>query len=251
MTQEFGFGGREGALVAHRYHLVGVAVLLLISTGEAHAAIVCKNPGGEVYNKSPTVFAPEAQRTVGVLIEAETGGRAVPDTRAECLPIALRYNNIGSIQTPKGGWPNQIGKDKRNTAVFPSVKDGLRVMMIWLQRRDAEKINTAFKIMSRYAPPDDCVGSLDKLPNGTCPKGFNDTAGYAKKISGAVGLGINDKLDLNGGSCSGRKTIRSVARTIMTYEIGAKLCHKTCDVEEGLFNSVADEVWAPVTPGCS
>jgi hypothetical protein len=208
----------------------------------------CNNAVGKVYNASPAVYAPNQTRAVGALVEVDKGrGKAVVDRRASCLPIALRYNNLGSIQTPKGGWPNQTGKDGHGTAVFNNMEDGVKAFMLWMKRREVQGTDTSYKLMSLYAPPDDCVGSLDKLPNGTCPYGFNDTKAYARKVSDAVGVGPFDRLNLDGlDGERGRPTIRALLRTIMTYEVGADFCHKMCDVEDGIFERSADAIWGPV-----
>jgi hypothetical protein len=195
----------------------------LLSAGSTNVVAQCHNAVQKPYNLSPSVFAPNDTRAVGVLIEVDKGrGRTVEDKRASCLPIALRYNNLGSIQTPKGGWPNQSGKDVHGTATFNTVEDGVKAFMLWIKRRDAQGVNTAYKMMSLYAPPDDCVGSLDKLPNGTCPHGFNNTLEYASKISDAVGKAPDARLTLDGSDGKmGRPTIHALLRAIMTYEVGA------------------------------
>lgn len=223
-----------------------VAVVFGLGITQVHAE--CCNAVRKPYNLSPTVYAPDQTRALGALVEVDKGpGRAVTDRRASCLPIALRYNNLGSIQTPKGGWPNQTGKDRHGTATFATMEDGVKTFMLWVKRREAQQVYTAFKIMSLYAPPDDCVGSLDKLPDGTCPYGFNDTKEYARKVSEAIGLGPDDRLPLDGSDGEkGRPTIRTLLRTIMTYEVGANFCNRACDVEDAIFQRSADAIWGPV-----
>jgi hypothetical protein len=226
--------------------IFAVAAALGLGTTQVHAE--CSNAVRKPYNLSPIVYAPDQTRALGALVEVDKGlGRAVTDRRASCLPIPLRYNNPGSIQTPKGGWPNQTGKDRHGTATFATMEDGVKAFMLWVKRREAQRVDTAFKMISLYAPPDDCIGSVDKLPDGTCPNGFNDTKGYARKVSEAVRLGPNDRLPLDGSDGEkGRPTIRALLRAIMTFEVGADFCNRACDVEDAIFQRAADAIWGPV-----
>lgn len=207
----------------------------------------CQNPGAVRYIGTATLYAPDATRTDGLIIGLPTRPRGVPDRRPECLPLPVRFNNPGALQTPKAGpWQGQIGKDKKGHAVFKSIEAGVGAWLTWVQRRAAEGRNTPFKLMSMYAPPDDCIGSVDKLPNGKCPPGFplNDTAGYAKKIAQAFGVGITSPLELSLKTCKQRAGLRKFLQEVVTIENGSNFCASKCEIDMGVFESAANAVSA-------
>lgn len=222
-----------------RYALALAIVGLLAMPGVASAqAIACKNPGKKVYNPSPAFFAADDTRTVGLVVGGPNGPMAVPDTRPQCLPIPVRYNNPGAIKTPKNGWPGQVGKDDKGHAIFKTVQDGTAAWVTWMKRRVARGTDTPFKIVSMYAPPTDCVGSLPKLPDGSCPipYGFNPTDKYAEGVAKAVGIGINDRLPLTGGP-DDKAVYRAIFRTMLMLEIGKAFCGTGCDVTDAVFDA--------------
>ena len=65
-------------------------------------------------------------------------------------------------------------------------------------------------------PPDDCIGSVDKLPNGQCPAKYplNDTLGYAHRVAAAVGALPKDDIELDGTKATGRRILRVLLREI-------------------------------------
>jgi hypothetical protein len=215
----------------------------------------CANPGGVRYHPgAPAIFAPDATRALGFLIEVDTPTpRRPPDLRPQCLPLPIRYNNPGALKTPQAGpWPGQVGKDTRGHAVFTHLEDGVAAWLTWLKRRIDNGTNTPFKLMSMYAPPDDCIGSVDKLPNGQCPPGFplNDTAGYARRVANVFGIGIHDKIALTPPSCKNRQGMKAFFGEVMQVELGARFCHRKCGMQGDMFDKAADRVWGPV-PHCS
>lgn len=155
-----------------------VALLIAMSGVPANAqAGACKNPNRKTYNQRPPFCAPKGTRGVGISLVIDDKKRPIPDLRCSCLPIALRYNNPGVLKTPRGRWKVQLrdssGRaiaDSKGHAFFGSVKDGIAGWAEWMKRRiEKDHLTTAFQIMSLYAPPDDCVGSIGKPPN--CPFG--------------------------------------------------------------------------------
>ena len=205
----------------------------------------CKNPGAVRYIRTATLYAPDETRTDGLKIGLPTKMRDVPDRRPECLPLPVRFNNPGALQTPKAGpWEGQIGKDKKGHAIFKSIEAGVGAWLTWVQRRAAEGRNTPFKLMSMYAPPDDCVGSVDKLPNGKCPPGFplNDTAGYAKKIAQAFGVGTNSSVELSVKTCEQRAALKVFLQEVVTMENGKNFCASRCEIDPLVFERAANAV---------
>lgn len=107
--------------------------------------------------------------------------------------VCIRHNNYWCIKSV--GWDGEIGKDGRGHAIFehPSfaARAVARQLHTWWFKRG---IRTAFDIMSRYAPPDDCIGSIGKPPD--CPHGINPTEEYAKTIAASVGKTSHENLEL-------------------------------------------------------
>jgi hypothetical protein len=60
--------------------------------------------------------------------------------------------------------------------------------------RYIHNLKTANQIVSRYAPSDDCVGSIGKPPN--CPYGVNPVQEYADHIAKALGVKTTDDIQL-------------------------------------------------------
>ena len=126
--------------------------------------ITCDNSGRIVYNKAPTFKAPDETRAVGVLLNKGTTLVPVIDRRAECLPLSVRYNNPGAIQTRQvGPWEGQIAKDSKGHAVFATLQGGIASFIQWMLPRVSGGKRSAFGIMSLYAPPNDCIGTVKKL----------------------------------------------------------------------------------------
>jgi len=201
----------------------------------------CKNPNQKTYNKKPAFCAPDGTRGAGVSLVVNDEAIAIPDVRCSCLPIALRYNNPGVLKTPQGGWKTQMRDsageliaDAKGHALFGSVEDGIAAWGEWMKRQiDKGQFTTAFQIMSLYAPPDDCVGSVGKPPN--CPYGINPTLEYAERVASAVNKGANEELNLDGADAGGREALYAVFSAIATFEIGSDFCKSKCKISRELF----------------
>lgn len=230
--------------------LAPAVVFLLLSLAPAVEAQTCANPNRKTYNNRPEACAPEGTRGVGISVRGRGGSPVnVPDVRCKCLPIALRYNNPGVLKTPRGGWAGQMRDargglvfDSKQHAVFPTVEAGVAAWSVWMKRRSVDgNLRTAFKLMSLYAPPTDCVGSIGKPPN--CPHGLNPTEEYARKIGASVGKGPHDTLDLDGTRRKGRDTLYAIFSAIITFEIGGDFCNGTCTADREVFERGMNLAW--------
>lgn len=218
----------------------------------------CNNPQGKTFKVAPLYKAPDATRGAGVLVTINGRLERLPDTTASCLPLSLRLNNPGALQTPRAGpWKGQIAKDGHGHAVFATLSDGISAWMTWVARRTAANPNmTAFQMMSIYAPPDDCLGTVSKLPNGKCPPGrpLNPTLTYAKRIAQAVGKQPHDALVLDPTDCKdGRDSLFAIFREIMTFEAGIGFCGGAqCSVDRDIFDEAVTVSAGPIARGpCS
>ena len=221
------------------------------------ATVQCGNLVAKPYKTSPQFYGPEGTRGVGIQIWKRGVLTPIPDTKAACLPIALRYNNPGVLKTPsRGPWPNQIAKDGKGHAIFPTTKDGIAAWGFWMKKKfDSGKPQSAMSIMSVYAPPDDCVGSIGTPPN--CPYGLNPTRDYATRIASSIGKKPTDILNLDGTDCmEGRDALYALFLQIATFEIGGDFCGREskdsvaiCGVDRELFDGAMDSAYGTVLRG--
>ncbi len=85
-------------------------------------------------------------------------------------------------------WDGQIGKDEKGHAIFQSTNYGVNAWVKWMSAKfTSGKDFSIFKIISIYAPPDDCVGSIGTPPNN-CKYGLNPTSIYAEKIAKSINI---------------------------------------------------------------
>lgn len=236
-----------------KIRILSLTALIMVTTIVANSqARDCQNPNRKTYNSRPAFCSPEGTRGVGITLMVNGNSVAIPDLRCSCLPIALRYNNPGVLKTPAGGWKTQLrdsaGRpiaDKKGHALFGSVQDGIAAWGEWMKRRiERNRLRTAFQIMSLYAPPNDCVGSVGKPPN--CPFGINPTLQYATQVARAVNKGPKEPLNLNGKRREGRASLFSVFSTIATFEIGSDFCKSRCEIDRDVFEKAMDSVWGVV-----
>jgi hypothetical protein len=231
-----------------------VGMLLMVGNSHVHAAQAltsCNNLVKKPYNASPAVFAPDDSRGKDIQIWLHGALSPIPDTRAGCLPIPLRYNNPGSMKTPSTGpWPNQMTKDQKGHAVFPSIEAGIAAWGLWMKRKyQSGHPQSAMSIMSVYAPETDCVGSIGTPPN--CPYGVNPTREYAARVASSVGKQPNDPLNLDGMDCGqGREALYALLQQIATFEIGGDFCGREkkgvlplCVIDRGTFDRAMDTAY--------
>ena len=236
-----------------KLNFVLTTVLLAVAAFPVYGqAGSCKNPNGKTYNKNPVFCAPDGTRGIGVSLVVNDETITIPDVRCSCLPIALRYNNPGVLKTPRDGWKTQLrdnaGKpvaDSKGHALFGSVEDGIAAWGEWMKRRiEKDRLSTAFQIMSLYAPPDDCVGSIGKPPD--CRFGVNPTLKYAEQVASAVNKGPEEELNLDGADADGRAVLYAIFSAIATFEIGADFCGSRCEISLSVFDKAMDSVWGAV-----
>jgi len=154
-----------------------IAALLLCMPQYAYSQVILERAGLfiiEEHGKAkPAVFTEEQLNSEGM--------------------VCIRFNNYWCIKAV--GWKGEIGRDSRGHAIFDdpvyAARAVARQFWTWWNR---DKRRTAFDIMSVYAPPDDCVGSIGKPPK--CKYGLNPTEAYAAKVAEAVQKGPHDMLDL-------------------------------------------------------
>lgn len=218
----------------------------------AHAAgAPCANPVSTPYNNSPQFFSPDGTRGIGIQIWIKGVLSPIPDVRASCLPIALRYNNPGVLKTPsKAPWPNQRTKDSKGHAVFSTVEAGITAWGLWMKKKtESGKPQTAMAIMSIYAPEDDCVGSVGKFPD--CRYGPNPTKEYATRVAASVNKQPNDVLNLDGTDCKeGRNALYALFQQISSFEIGGDFCGREnkntlalCQIDRNMFDRAMDKAY--------
>jgi hypothetical protein len=247
--------------------ILGLLLFLTIFSNAGHAVkketikkdavkkvIYCENAVEEPYNNSPEYFAPDGSRGLGISIWKDGKLSSIPDTTPRCLPIALRYNNLGAVKTQsKGPWPNQIAKDSKGHAVFRTVEDGITAWGFWMKNKStSKKLPTAMSIMSVYAPPTDCVGSKGQPPK--CPYGINPTKEYASRVASSVGKQPDDALNLDGTDCKeGREALYKIFLEISTFEIGGDFCGKEnrkslplCVTDRNVFDTAMDSAYGKV-----
>ena len=235
-----------------KIRIISLTVMIMVTAVVANSQVNCKNPNGKTYNSKPAFCSPKGTRGAGITLMVNGNRVAIPDLRCPCLPIALRYNNPGVLKTPAGGWKTQLrdraGRaiaDKKGHALFGSVQDGIAAWGEWMKRRiEINRLRTAFQIMSLYAPPTDCVGSIGKPPN--CPFGINPTLEYATQVASAVNKGPKEPLNLNGRHREGRASLFSIFSTIATFEIGSDFCNSRCEIDRDMFEKAMDSVWGVV-----
>lgn len=229
--------------------MIACCILFLLATNSSWAAD-CKNPSGKKsYLSNPEFFSPDGTRGEGLRVKVKGNYVQVPDVRPQCLPIPVRYNNFGALKTrSKGPWAGQVSRDRKGHAVFKDVESGLSAWGTWIAARTKEP-KSAFEIMSIYAPPTDCVGSIGTPPD-KCPYGINPTAQYAAQVASAVGKTAHDKLNLDATDCrEGRDALFALFVEVATFEIGSNFCGGRCDVDRDLFDRAIDKAIGPVSWG--
>lgn len=214
--------------------------------------LACTNLGNNIYKKEVEFKAPDENRTIGAKISLQGGFSDIPDTKAECLPLSLRYNNPGAVQTRAAGyWPQQIGKDSKGHAIFANVEDGVAAWVLWMFTRTKENPNiSARRMMSIYAPSNDCIGTVAKLKNGKCPPGFplNPTRIYAVRVAKALDKDVDEPMLLKWNDClEQRAGLFSTFRVIMTFEAGGNFCGQGgCSVDQKIFERAVDRIAGPI-----
>ena len=139
--------------------------------------------------------------------------------------LCIRYKNYWCVKgSSVDPWRGQSGLDERNHAIFETAAYGARaffgIMRTYHQKHD---LRSTYEIFGRYAPADDCVGSLPRDPRtNECPHDENRTLQYARKVAAALGVGIHDDIGLF--DSHGRadfEVAEVLAQGVVQFELGA------------------------------
>lgn len=110
------------------------------------------------------------------------------------MSTGLKNNNYLNLKNGASAWLDANGKssgtDSRGHAVFKDPAYGVRAGILQLKAYFLKhKLQTIAKILARWAPADDTVGSLPGAP-------ANSPKEYSEFVSKRMGIGANDKLRL-------------------------------------------------------
>lgn len=97
-------------------------------------------------------------------------------------PRGIRQNNAGNIRPNKNYTWNGASGESGGYLIFSDMRYGIRAMVKILRNYNAlHGINTVKGIIYRWAPPSD----------------NNPTDAYVKHVAQALGVGINDEINVN------------------------------------------------------
>lgn len=200
------------------------AVALLIVMSAVSFAAPSHAQAQRIERTGLSIVGPDRKLTSATFTEQELAANGM---------LCIRYNNYWCMKS--AGWDGETGKDGRNHAIFSdsvySARAAAKQLRTWWYR---DKRRSAFDIMSKYAPPDDCVGSVGKPPN--CPYGINPTEQYAQTIAAAVQKKSGDDLGLFKADGKMNRTVaipllQAIARFELPkrYEVSADLISQGID----------------------
>jgi hypothetical protein len=137
-----------------------------------------------------------------------------------------RLNNYWCFKNPgeteaTGGWYKSIGRDADRHAIFPDAARSSAVMVRLMRKYYfIHNKKTPREIMCRFAPTDDCIGSLNaKNEDGSCQHGFNNCVAYAEKIASELKIepDADAKIFDSRGNATGN--MAALMRHMSNYEI--------------------------------
>ena len=139
------------------------------------------------------------------------------------LPLCARYNNYFCIKKPAGDtWNGQVGIDNKKHAIFSDPVMGTRAFFRLMRTyRFKYNLRSTNDIFGRYAPADDCIGSVDRDPvTNECPNGENPTWAYAKIVARKLGLKPTDDIKLfTGPNTVDLNVARTLAQGVAAFEL--------------------------------
>jgi hypothetical protein len=107
--------------------------------------------------------------------------------------LCIRHRNYWCLKS--AGWRGEKGKDDRGHAQFDDPLFGARAFArLMYTYRYLHHLKTVNEIIARFAPADDCRGSIGKPPH--CPYGVNPVQDYADHIAEALGIKVTDEIAL-------------------------------------------------------
>lgn len=111
----------------------------------------------------------------------------------------IRNNNPGNIRHGEHWQGLAAVQSDKDFCVFDYPKYGIRALAIILKNYEKKYgLNTIQKIINRYAPPNE-----------------NDTDSYIESVAGQLGVGIDDKIDIND-----KTTMLVLVKAIIRHENG-------------------------------
>ena len=118
------------------------------------------------------------------------------------------------------GWEGGLGHDQHNHTAFTSAAYGARAAVRNLRTAYVKRERrTAFQIMSAYAPPNDCIGSI-RLVDGSCKFGLNPTKEYAVIVAKGITEDPNADLQLFDDHGKATEALVTLLKNICSYETG-------------------------------
>lgn len=118
------------------------------------------------------------------------------------------------------GWEGGLGHDQHNHTAFASAAYGARAAARNLRTAYVKHgRKTALQIMSAYAPPEDCIGSI-RLSNGKCKFGLNPTKEYAAIVAKDITEDPNEDLQLFDSHGKATEALVTLLKNICAYETG-------------------------------
>lgn len=157
-------------------------------------------------------------------------------------PRGVRNNNPGNIDYhARNNWVGQVGIEtgvsNPRFARFDTMENGIRALGKLLQTYFNRGQNTVLKI----------IGGAGPGKPGWAPPSENDTAAYASAVARALGVGVNDRINVKDPT-----TLRKLTEAIIRHENGGLAGVTLAQIAEGVRRALGG-VAAPVetAPGNS
>lgn len=140
---------------------------------------------------------------------------------AQGMGRGIRNNNPGNIRIgdpwiglSERSMMTDFQKTESSFCVFCEPEWGLRAMAIILRKyQDKYSLSTPFEIINKWAPPED----------------NNDVTSYASSVANAIGVSINQKIDLKD-----KSVMISLLKAMGKHENGVKLPYSDTQFEASL-----------------
>lgn len=141
----------------------------------------------------------------------------------------VRNNNPGNIEfNSRNNWQGQTGREQGNGgrfAVFDSAENGIRALARLLQTYSSQGHNTLNSIVRKWAPASD----------------NNDVGAYVRNLQRYVGVGPNDRLNLQD-----PVVLQKVVRGIVNHENGRSgMSISDAQIQEGVRRALGGQQRAP------
>jgi len=148
--------------------------------------------------------------------------------------VGLRNKNYLNVKNGTDPWMDAGGKrsktDAKGHAVFSDPTHGIRAGMLLLRAYFLKhRLRTVLAILSRWAPPDDTIGSVAGNPH-------NDPTEYAVFVARRMGVRYDRPLELfrPDGSIDNIGQLRALFTAMAAYEIGGGFEVAAAELDAGL-----------------